>query len=280
MAALQEITQALAAVTMIDTSTPRCYDATHAVLFTNGLLRDIANYLPLHDLIAATGVCQAWCEAIKSDAALRQSLFLTPAPIRKVMVWDDDIPDLEQVTDIVKANRGIVVGQVHPYLGKVCGPFYTEIHDHVNRVGDDLHPLSDTFPDFDRPQGIWRTMFMSQPPCEYVRIVLCASDDPFYGLFSCLRRKGGIKLGDVHDFVQSQLCDLEYWGKYRYDRIASFSQYVEDCDELDRIVDFRVCKVRNGEVCRPEPLPDGFRRDVETYAFRSPSYKFGTAIQQ
>lgn len=46
---------------------PRWHRAAHAVLSTNELLCNIIARLPLQDIVAATGICKAWRNAVAAD---------------------------------------------------------------------------------------------------------------------------------------------------------------------------------------------------------------------
>jgi hypothetical protein len=59
------------------------YEAAHAVLFTNELLCDIMARLPLQDVVATTGVCRFWRDALKPSSAAHK--FSTTA--RSAQSW-------------------------------------------------------------------------------------------------------------------------------------------------------------------------------------------------
>ena len=121
------------------------------------------------------------------------------------------------------------------------------------------------------PKGIWREMFITQPPSIRVHVEIyqrCVEDldedqDVYDRQFvirtvtegSGLERGDGVKLGDLYDHLHH-----EYYQYYQYNRYGkplsvrtTVHKYVTETNDLP---DRTPCIVRNREVRLPSSLPD------------------------
>jgi hypothetical protein len=97
-----------------ETASPRWHRAAHAVLSTNELLCNIIARLPLKDIIAATGICKAWRDAMAADPSVQQALFLRPVKLSEVLVENRQLLALGG-SETINIDKCTVVGQLHPF---------------------------------------------------------------------------------------------------------------------------------------------------------------------
>jgi hypothetical protein len=217
------------------------YEAAHAVLFTNELLCDIVARLPLQDVVATTGVCRFWRDALRPNPQVREALFLTPIEVREVMVSDFDICNN---TDPIPIDACFLIGAMHPSLRRICGTFH---------CGEDVKAVMrpGIFPNFEHPDGIWREMLISQPPCKTVLVTVTTvnpGDGDIRELELHLRNDTGVKMGKLYDLIRSKLSGDVQGSKFRV--------YFVTEDNMDFFETWAIkCQVRDGEVRRPAKLP-------------------------
>lgn len=260
------------------TSFPKWHRPAHAVLSTNELLCNIIAHLPLEDIVAATGICKSWRNAMAADLAVQQALFLKPVELSEVLVETRQLLALGE-SETIDIDRCTVVGQLNPFAEKMCGsikfraaqshklalPRYDWRGCFQERltVSGDLHP-----------KGIWRDMFITQPPCIRVHVKIyelrTQDIDGFYvysgmqtvvdevneelNLVEC---SDGVKLGDLYDYIHTyhrSCAELSVRTTVR--------KYVTECTKLP---DRTSCIFRNGQVRLPEQLSD--LPDVDCDAF-------------
>lgn len=208
--------------------------AAHAVLFTNELLCNIIGRLPLRDIVSATGTCKFWREAMKGDQHIQEALFLKPAAVREVFCENWRINDLAQPISI---DDCLVVGEVHPHL---------DVHFKCVVVGyrirhAKLFPTTDSI---EHPNGTWRDMFLTQPPCKRVRVSIS-------GEHQIMARDTGVTFGELYDLIHSNSSDHE--GQSR--SLVTICDYVDEEDmSCDKPFTTR-CQVRDSKACRPKELP-------------------------
>jgi hypothetical protein len=132
--------------------------AADKALSTNELLCGIISHLPFNDIVAATRVCRIWRDTLVADPNIQETLFLRPTEIREVIPIDHvELPDAP-----VPIEDCSIIGNLNPWLFKICGPVRTA---GLYPGGDD-----DIRPGSTRPElscdGLWRQMFVTQPPCK------------------------------------------------------------------------------------------------------------------
>jgi hypothetical protein len=188
--------------TTTETTPQESYGAAHAVLFTNELLCDIVARLPLQDIVAATGICKFWRGALKSNPQVQESLFLKPVEIHEVM---PDYFICESVNPI-PIDRCHVIGKLHPLFRRICG---------AAQCGEDLDAYINPgpVPNFEHPDGTWRGMLISQPPCKKVIVTITHKDRDIKEIKDIdlhLRNNTGLKIGELYDLIHSHLTNDLY----------------------------------------------------------------------
>jgi hypothetical protein len=188
---------------------PTFFEAAHAVLNTNELLCEIISYLPLEDIAAATGVCKTWRYALKASLAIQQALFLAPTEIRRITT-STEVSLLKLVKDF-DIESYAVVGEVNPFLARICDPMLSK--------GDFVSQLQAMSPrrNFEHPAGLWREMFITQPPTSHVRVSLCpnpmilfSDSRPWMHVLpereraDSLRCDEGVRMGQLYDLIESK----------------------------------------------------------------------------
>jgi hypothetical protein len=252
-------------------SSPKWHRAAHAVLSTNELLCNIIAHLPLKDIVAATGICKSWCNAMAADLAVQQALFLKPVELSEVLVETRQLLALGE-SETVNIDRCTVVGRLNPLAEKMCGSIkFRAAQSHVLPLprycwlGCDREPPA-VFGDL-HPKGIWRGMFVTQPPCirVHVKIYELRTEDlcGVYGYpdqatqtvvqevneeLNLLERSDGVKLGDLYDYLHGY-----HWPYAKHSVRTTIRKYVS---EQTNLPDRTSCVVRNGQVSLPEQLPD------------------------
>lgn len=189
------------------TTPPRFYEAAHAALNTNELLCEVVGRLPLKDIVATTGVCRTWRNALKASVAIQQAMFLVPAEPREIATTTKCLS--MRVKDIPRKHYAIV-GEPNPYTTRIISlispstvPWWDRLYEKLNapmRVRE-------------HSAGTWREMFITQPPIKAIELSLFVIDIPFYkrkiGYASDYRYRvpyncdEGIKLGPLYDFITS-----------------------------------------------------------------------------
>lgn len=260
--------------TPTESPSPRWHRAAHAALSTNGLLCSIIAHLPLEDVIAATGICRSWRDAIAADTTLQQVMFLKPVELSEVLVETRQLLALAE-SETISIDECAVVGRLNPFAEKLCGSIKFRaaqsrklpLPDH-RWWGCDREPPA-VFGD-PHPKGIWRSMFITQPPCTRVHVEIFElriediygrskgndgtmtvveqvnGDDGFN-----LERGNGVKLGDLYGHIHAHLS----CGDSPSVR-TTVSKYVT---EYANLPDRTLCIARNGKACLPEQpsdLPD------------------------
>jgi hypothetical protein len=192
---------------------PTFHEAAHAVLNTNELLCEVVGYLPLEDIVVATGVCKTWRYALKvshTTVAIKKALFLAPTDIRRITTSTEDIP--KRVEDIPREINGIyaVVGEVNPFFARICDPLLSVNADYISQP--------QTMPqrrNFEHPAGLWRKMLITQPPTSHVSVSLCPNPIipftdsrpwmhvlPYRERSDSLRCDEGVRMGQVYDLIE------------------------------------------------------------------------------
>jgi hypothetical protein len=284
------LTSSTAAMTLEDASqslsteptSPRWHRAAHAVLSTNELLCNIFARLPLKDIVAATGICKAWRNAIAADPGVQQALFLKPVEISEVLVEDRMLLALHDLEPI-NIDKCTVVGQLHPFAEKFCSSIkFRAAQSHALPLPRDrwrgCHTETVSIFGHDHPDGTWREMFLTQPPCLRVRVEIYKLSCAVYGTFGArlrddetyvedlnfgfsLENESGVKLGELYEHIVTT-CP---WTGYSVR--STIRKYItKQIGGSDRTK----CTVRNGKVCRPEQLPDSASTGCD--AFGIPPY--------
>lgn len=170
--------------------------ATHAVIFTPELLCNIISQLPLADIVTTTGVCHFWRNAIATGPQVQRALFLKPEKVQRVLVYIDEF---EQISVQHKAGDAIpkefchTIGDMHPFLQKICGV----VNGDYREVEDESSVL-----DFGHPNGLWRDMFISQPPCKVIKFLVKAEwEDAVVETEYRYTKKNGVSLGQLQNSI-------------------------------------------------------------------------------
>jgi hypothetical protein len=182
--------------------------ATHAVLFTPELLCNIINKLPLKEIITTTGVCHFWRNAVAADQHIQRALFLAPEEVRRGLFflindswWDEFLSEVKSgdaIKDVTKMNACSIIGQVHPYLARICNTWFDM------RGSTDSASTIGPAPNFNHPDGSWRRMFITQPPCKFVGAMADAADRTDMERFNIrYRDDDGVRLGGLYDAIVS-----------------------------------------------------------------------------
>lgn len=139
--------------------------ATARVLVLPELLSIIFTSLDFKELIRANHVCQAWKATITEDAGAQETLFLRTKPITRVIDPGQGSSRFARDPDRAPADCDIIV-QVNPLLGVLQ-------HDLDPEDGDPYADLISLDWKVRRPRqlfldtrGMWRSMFVTQPPCK------------------------------------------------------------------------------------------------------------------
>jgi hypothetical protein len=224
--------------TVTDAASPMSYQAADRVLSTPELLCNIAAHLPLKDVLTAGAVCRDWHSTLAADLKTQQALFLKPREIREVIVPNRYIFDLEHPMPIEECT---IIGEVNPFARDICG--------RTQQIPS-LYPSVNM--DFLHRGGLWREMFVTQPPNKTIIIKMY---DVLYGDIYRrldLSREAGIKMGELFDSIEEGM-------RYHPECRGSFS-YMENFKIEAKAHDLPSattrCMVRNGEVCRPTQLPE------------------------
>lgn len=212
--------------------------AAHQLFAIPELLCGIAARLSLKEIIVATGVCHTWRNAIAADLSIQQSLFLKPREICEVIAEDIYILDLERP---IPFQQCTVVGELNPWISDICGCVYgcASLHESVNF-------------DFLSCGGLWREMFVTQPPCK-AAVVSLQSPHSMKALKNLgFERETGIKIGELYDFIAEE---THYRPEYHRTTVYLTNFDTEEYAHGSHFPTTR-CQVRNGEVCRPAQLPE------------------------
>ena len=145
---------------MVPTASPES-----RVLLTVELAEQILSYLPFQDLVHAELVCRMWRDIIQWSSHTRQGLFLEPTSHHLSIAYRSESklrkPWQYRSLNIMRYIETYTIALLHPYLVPL---------PKMERRGLTAFTL-----DVDkglslRPDGRWRDMFISQPPCRNARI--------------------------------------------------------------------------------------------------------------
>lgn len=165
------------------------HQAAHAVLFTNELLCNIVARLPLPDVLAASRICRFWRGALKDDPNVKEALFLKPVQVSEVLISDFILEWNDSTLDDCS-----VIGKLNPLVEGIVGRVWAEVQHRHER-----HFMKLKYPD-----GLWREMFITQPPCKKV-VVTIQEQGTWKEVIVQLERDTGIQLGELHDFIHSKI---------------------------------------------------------------------------
>jgi hypothetical protein len=272
-------------------SEPQFYEAAHAVLYTNELLCELIGYLPLEDIVIATGVCKTWRSA-HASVAIQQALFLAPRDVRWITTITEYLPTC--VEDIPRKNYA-VIGELNTSLARIFSRevFYDSYRSGSRPGHSGTTCTSPRESSGHHPFGLWRDMFVTQPPTTHLRFCLYSSEQfwlkmestqDYFGMdcegiypFEC---DEGIRMGQLHDLIESKV--QAHQGKKVAVRLIMsgfhplyqpYSDYLDQCWE-----------VRKGEAVRVIlPLDDWAPVDDEPWdtdslSFTSTLFVGGTLI--
>lgn len=144
----------------------------------------------MEDIVATTGVCKTWRKALKNSVAIQQALFLSPVDIVDIMSEDDCLSlSLENIPQ----DHYDSIGEFNiRYID-----FWTCCTSVGNdgRMDDRFIPKSQKIL-LSHPSGIWRDMFVTQPPIK--TFALYAGTLKF-------KSETSVKMGELYDFCDSLL---------------------------------------------------------------------------
>lgn len=239
--------------TVTEAAFPTPSSAAHRVLSTTRLLCNITAHLPLEQVFAAAVVCREWRKTLAADLATQQALFLKPREVREVIAPDRYILDLEHPIPIDECT---IIGEFNPWVYDICG---------CVQLGNSLH----LFVNLESLHigGLWREMFVTQPPCKTITISMYSQLDGNISHNSDLSCEAGIKMGELFDFIDKEM--------RLHPECRGSGSYVKNFDTGERARDLpwatTRCEVRNGEVYRPPQLsklhsPQGsdYTQDLES----------------
>lgn len=210
------------------------HQAAHAVLSTNELLCGIIAHL------SVTGVCKSWRSALKEDPNIQEALFLKPAEVREV--WCDNLSLNDPEHSISIYDDCMIIGKLHPRVEFILGDV---------SVGYEFRWHPTEFSKIEHPDGTWRDMFITQPPCQKVQV-------SFGGWFAMkhltFERGTGVTFGELYDFVHSNAPNHVAKGRDLAGFITICGYENEENMPPEKSFPGR-CQVRAGEVCRPTELP-------------------------
>lgn len=232
--------------------TSRSHQAAHAVLFTNELLCNIVARLPLPDILAASRICKFVRDALKDDPSIKKALFLKPAQVREVLVsnfileWND-----------LTLDDSSVIGKVNPFVKGIVGRVQLE-----TQRGND-HPLVTR----KHPNGVWREMFITQPPCKKVFVTIHehGSDKE---VSVRLSSETTVNFGDLYDFLHLGTFNDIFDDTPKCETFVTIPNYVDQEDLWGYEGHSTRCEFRDGRICVPAPsssdLSDSGSEDSET----------------
>jgi len=222
--------------TALDTASPMPHQAAEQVFATPELLCGIAAHLSRKETFVAMGVCRTWRSTLSGDLTTQQALFLKPREIHEVIAPNRYILDLEHPIPIEECT---IIGDVNPFVYDICG------HTHLGRS---LYPSVNT--EFLHRGGLWREMFVTQPPCKIITVHMYSELDADISHRLNFGREAGIKMGELFDFIDEEM-------RYHPECSGSYS-HVDNFDTAEEARDLpwdtTRCMVRDGEVCRPAQI--------------------------
>lgn len=187
--------------------------ATHAVLFTPELLCNIISQLPLADIVTTTGVCHFWRNAVAADPQVQKALFLKPEEVRRGQFFLSNDSQLDEflsevksgdaIKDVTKMDACHIIGRVHPYLAKICNTWFL-----MRGSVENMDTIA-TAPNFNHPDGSWRRMFITQPPCQTVMIMVETEDNEEKWVNNFRYRDiDGVRLGGLYDRMRRSMTTI------------------------------------------------------------------------
>jgi hypothetical protein len=222
--------------TVLDTASSTSHQAADRVFTTPELLCGIAAHLSRKEIFVAMGVCRTWRNTLLGDPTIQQTLFLKPIEVHEVTAEDIQLLDLEYPISIQDCN---IIGEVNPWISDICGSVYGSFS---------LHPSVNL--DFQSCRGLWREMFVTQPPCKTVTVVMDSHPLTNDVVRLKFEREVGVKMGELYDFIERE---MHYRPECRGSKV-----YIKNFDTEKNAHSWHLpttrCKVRDGEVCRPAQL--------------------------
>ena len=135
------------------------------VLLTVELAEHILSYLPFPDLINAELTCRTWRDIISWSPLLQQGLFMEPTAHHLSMAYQSNvklrIPRQWHNFSVKRYTETYTIAVLHPYLTNDPS---REGRGRIRFSFDWQRALTL------RPEGRWRQMVVTQPPCRNVKI--------------------------------------------------------------------------------------------------------------
>lgn len=221
--------------TLPDAASPTTSGAAHRLFSTTELLCSIVAHLPPKDILTTGAVCRDWRAALAADPTIQEALFLKPREICEVFAHDLDILDPQIPVSIQECT---IIGDVNPWISEIFGPVYGLFS---------VYPFISA--EFQSRGGLWREMFVTQPPCKAANVSTLSSfllDQDIV-----FKREADIKMGELYDFIEEEIRDCPD----RRETLNARDFYSEEFRRLPPHATTR-CMVRDGGVCRPAQLPE------------------------
>lgn len=226
--------------------------AAHAILFTNELLCDIVVRLPLHDIVAATGVCRQWKQALAADHSIQRALFLRPERISEVLATERWVNILKNPIPLARCK---MIGTLHPILDRICG--------YALPSGELKQKRAFCLQPFDHPEGTWRNMYATQPPAHTVSLAMRTRVRKDFGMpvREILEDSDGVKIGQVYDLIECRRKNEHYLDPLKVDcegvYILDYATYRGARSLRPSCRRHIRCSVVNGEAQRPASSLNG-----------------------
>lgn len=150
--------------------------------------------------------------------AIQQALFLAPTRIHQILTHDKDFhnKDFPKRVEDIPCYRYVVVGEVNPFLARICGPVLSNDDDRLDIV-DELATISPR-ESFEYPAGPWREWFITKPPTFNARISLYPKEETEKFVerqekMLFFRCNEGIRLGQLYDYIDETVKGFRVRGK-------------------------------------------------------------------
>lgn len=180
--------------------------AAYRVLLTVELAEIVLSNLPFQNLVSAELVCRTWASLIPRSRRTRQGLFLEPiAPGQAGSLAYQSSARIRRPWQIANRSMNIkrytetyTIALLHPYLQSLAPEL--EGRGRIAFTFDWQKALAL------KPEGRWREMFVTQPPCRNVKIefLILGQSVQFTGR-DRISDSAGVRLGHVVNRVKELL---------------------------------------------------------------------------
>ena len=175
--------------------------ASSRVLLTVELAEHVLSYLAFQDLIRAERVCRSWRDILAWSPSVRQGLFLEPGANHLSMAYQSNTklrkPWQYRSLNVKRYTETYTIAVLHPYLLNLPEK------EGTGKIAFSLDWRKAFKLD---PNGRWRKMYVTQPPCRNVKIEFQVGMP--HALFTGRDRvsdPAGVRLGLIVDRVRDLL---------------------------------------------------------------------------